>query len=286
MVSLSQNTERLLEHDGMAGRYCQDSDTSGNTTSKTAIFSPIRRYLRFTTFALIAGYMMTYKCGTWSEEEVSYLRLNYLEQSNAEMAHYLGRDVISIDNKMHKLKLIRPDALRRKISSVTWFRKGQVPHNKGKKCPNRPGMMATQFKHSNIPPQTKHDGCISIRTENNGHGGRRKIKYIRVALAQWRYLHHVIWEKEHGPIPENHVLRFKNGNTLDVRLENLELISRADNARKNTNRKKARLSDGNILNNLAWSNPELKEHIKKHAPELIDLKRQALILTSKIQEAA
>lgn len=38
------------------------------------------------------------------------------------------------------------------------------------------------------------------------------------------YLHRMVWEEANGPVPPRHQLHFKNGDKLDVRIENLELV--------------------------------------------------------------
>lgn len=44
----------------------------------------------------------------------------------------------------------------------------------------------------------------------------------------WRQAHHILWEEAHGPIPPGHIVAFKDGNTENVVLENLELMSKAE----------------------------------------------------------
>lgn len=42
----------------------------------------------------------------------------------------------------------------------------------------------------------------------------------------WVPKHRYVWEQEHGEIPENKVILFKDGNTLDCRIENLFVVDR------------------------------------------------------------
>ncbi len=98
------------------------------------------------------------------------------------------------------------------------FKKGQKPHpNAGTKGPN-----STSFKPGNRPKNWRPVGAK--RTTVDG--------YIEIKTAdpnQWESLHTVLWQQAHGKIPENHVVAFKNGDKTDIRLENLELLTRAEN---------------------------------------------------------
>lgn len=69
------------------------------------------------------------------------------------------------------------------------------------------------------------------------HNGRKytaqktcgKHRYLRATVGRGagreRYLHHVVWEAAHGPIPRGHKVAFKDGNHLNCTLENLELLT-------------------------------------------------------------
>lgn len=50
----------------------------------------------------------------------------------------------------------------------------------------------------------------------------------------WPLLNRHTWEQHHGPIPPKHIVAFKDGDRSNCAIENLELISMADNARRNT----------------------------------------------------
>jgi hypothetical protein len=68
-----------------------------------------------------------------------------------------------------------------------------------------------------------------IGTERISKDGylERKINDELPPQRRWRAVHLVVWEAAHGPLPKGHVIVFKNGNKRDIRLENLECISRA-----------------------------------------------------------
>lgn len=88
----------------------------------------------------------------------------------------------------------------------------------------------TQFKKGGLPPNTKHDGAISLRHDKTGVS----YYYIRIAKAKWMLLHQKIYQDAHGPIPKNHIIVFKDRNPLNVTLENLECITREENMHRNS----------------------------------------------------
>ena len=47
-------------------------------------------------------------------------------------------------------------------------------------------------------------------------------------------MHRVVWEQHHGPIPPKHVVRFKDGNTMNWDISNLEMISQTGKMECNT----------------------------------------------------
>lgn len=52
---------------------------------------------------------------------------------------------------------------------------------------------------------------------------------IKIAQpSQWIFLKQKIWEDANGPIPENHVIGYKDGNKDNCVLENLELVDKRD----------------------------------------------------------
>ena len=113
------------------------------------------------------------------------------------------------------------------------FPKGHVPANKGQKMSNLvyEKVKATMFKKGQKPHNTsKADGTITIRKDSVGN----TYKYIRIALGKWLPLHQHIWYEANGKYnTSTHCLWFINGNSLDVRLDNLELITRSQNIRRN-----------------------------------------------------
>ena len=62
---------------------------------------------------------------------------------------------------------------------------------------------------------------------------RVKVNNNKPFHQQWRPLAHVVWEHAHGPLPPGFALWFKDRNSRNCRLENLEPVTRADVLKRN-----------------------------------------------------
>jgi hypothetical protein len=61
--------------------------------------------------------------------------------------------------------------------------------------------------------------------------------YIEVKIAEprtFKLKHRHAWEQAHGPIPKGHNVVFRDGDTMNCKPENLELVSNAENMKRNT----------------------------------------------------
>lgn len=112
------------------------------------------------------------------------------------------------------------------------FKKGSQPWNTGKT-----GYMTantTSFKPGQDPPNRRQvgsericskDGYVIIKTD--------AINPYTGFVGYWRHKHVVIWEKHHGPVPEGMIVVFKNSDKTNIRIDNLELITRGEHAVRN-----------------------------------------------------
>jgi hypothetical protein len=108
------------------------------------------------------------------------------------------------------------------------FKKGQTPWNKGQHYNPRNG--GTRFTEGHKPKNTKHDGAVTIRTDDG-----REYKYIRISEGNWMLLHVKNWIDANGPVPDGMIVVFKKPNIPDrENISNLELITRAENMKRNT----------------------------------------------------
>jgi len=115
--------------------------------------------------------------------------------------------------------------------------------------------------------------------------GGKSYKYICLALGSWKPLHIYNWEKTNGKIPKGHCLWFKNGDTMNCELSNLELITRAENMNRNSGA--IHLSDRMVATYLTVNSKkvdyELKSELLKHE-DLIQAKRNELLLNRKLKK--
>lgn len=183
----------------------------------------------------------------WTERGIAKLRELYPHRYCRDIARELRISRARVYCKAAKLGLKKSAAFMkrelaargrrlRQAGATHQFPKGHVPANKGLRRPGwAPGRMReTQFKKGHISTRwdpefyvigalrVNSDGCLDMR-----------ISFAHGALG-WRALHLILWEDAHGPLPAGYCLRFGDGDKLNVDLPNLELITRAENMRRNT----------------------------------------------------
>lgn len=183
---------------------------------------------------------------SWSEADLQLLRREYPDATMARLVELLGRDkfrIYAMANSLglHKSAAFHADAKRSgrfdklcRAGENFRFPKGHVPANKGTRRPGySPGRMAsTQFKKGQ-KPHTYRFKVGDTRINTDGYIDR-KIREDLVGAKNWRALHRILWEEKHGPVRRGHVVIFKDGNKLNCVLNNLELITLADNLRRNS----------------------------------------------------
>lgn len=115
------------------------------------------------------------------------------------------------------------------------FKKGQAPHNKGKKM--------SKEMYEKLRPTMFQKGCCHnarpVGTERVDRDG-----YVRIKVAQpnkWELKHVVVWESYYGKVPEGHLIIFLDGDKHNFDIDNLQIITLAENLF--LNKKRMRFND-------------------------------------------
>lgn len=174
----------------------------------------------------------------FSPEEDAFLKNNYLSVPAKRMAKMLGRCEGTARQRMKLLGIIVPPEVVEKFKQDSYIKKGNISFNKGKKQSEYMTAEAikrtkkTRFKKGNLPHNTKSkNGVISIRKDAKT---KRPYKHIRVSIGKWKMLHVVKWETKHGKVPRGKIVVFKDGNSMNCALKNLQLMTREENMKRNT----------------------------------------------------
>lgn len=157
----------------------------------------------------------------WTDEQVAFLKENYKRYGDTELAQMFGEvwhkekgwDKKHIEKKRRYLNLKRTkaekDAIRESHKAAGVYKLGS--------------------KHTWDNRGRAAIGEKRMWKDRNGY----QFMVIKTATGFVHYAPY-LWSQLHGEIPEGHVVRLKDGNAANVVAENLELITMAENARRNS----------------------------------------------------
>lgn len=187
----------------------------------------------------------------WTEIEITILHRFYPDYMTRAIADALGRTERQVYSKAAALGLKKsPEYLATPKSGrtngsqggATRFKKGMTPWNKGKpgSTGTHPNSRRTQFKKGEMSGAAQHNYVPvgSLRITKDGYLERKVTDDHPVPARRWVALHRLVWEAANGPVPKNHIVRFKGGMRTavedEVTHDRLECISRAENMRRNS----------------------------------------------------
>lgn len=185
------------------------------------------------------------------KNENEYIQAHYLDTTIKEIARRLGRSASFVKGRLAKMGLEIPEEIRRARQASTRFKPGELSWNAGRpqtEWMSQEGLSKVKqnlFKKGHTPLNATFDGCITLRTDNRGV----KYQFIRTSKGVWEFHHRWLWELAHGKIPKDHVVAFKDGNTMNCVIENLECISKAINAVRNKTKTTPEIAQAIILTN-------------------------------------
>lgn len=190
---------------------------------------------------------------TWLSEEIDMLRTLYPNHTAKFVANVLGREVGSIYRKAFEMGVEKSDEFWKSDQSgqvqrgqqdprmqATQFKKGHMSWNKGTKGITglHPSSRATQFKKGRPPQESRNYLPIgSLRLSKDGWLERKVTDDHPVPARRWVAEHRLVWEREHGPIPDGHIVIFKDKHRTvvpeEITVDRLECITKAENLRRN-----------------------------------------------------
>lgn len=157
----------------------------------------------------------------YTDEMKQFILDNYKGRYNQELADLFNQKF----NTNITSRTIKSYKANNKLNSglTGKFRKGQTPHNKGKKMPKEvyEKVKHTMFAKGNVPPNHRPVG--SERISKDG--------YIEVKVAEpnkWRLKQRVVYEEAKGKIPESCPIIFLDGNKRNFDIDNLRCITRSE----------------------------------------------------------
>lgn len=228
----------------------------------------------------------------WTKQQIQCLRHIYPKYRKPVrgLVKRLGHSLKLIYGKAKELRLKRkynPGSIREgeRRSPGTEFKKGKAAYPRYGFKKGIHYSRATEFKKGHQPANTKYNGCIRIRIDTNDKTGKiRRYKWIRIRKHKWIMYHVYVWKKKYGRIPKDHIIVFRDGNTMNCRPNNLMCIDRQQHM-ENTRYKDRSIARYIASNGLGRVDKKLMEEIIKH-PELLELKRKQMMLNKAIREAA
>lgn len=181
----------------------------------------------------------------WTNKERAYLKKHYPNKPTKEVAEVLGVSLRYAYMQASLLGLTKSDkyraqelqrqAVRLRVVGVAYrIKKGQEPPNKGRKQSDYMTKEAiartakTQFKKGTIPPNYQPVGYERMTID-----GYTEIK-TGEGLRMFKLKHRVEWEKVNGNIPRGLILVCKTDDKQNCHPSNWELITRAENMKRNT----------------------------------------------------
>jgi hypothetical protein len=238
----------------------------------------------------------------WTPQMIAFLKENYQDYTNKQLADSLGLKLTSVRMKLYELGYKRMDLeywsieqikfLKSKYKTIGDTELAEIFNSKWKKNKGwNKKHIEKKRKQLNLK-RTKEE--INAINNKNIKSGRFAICPIKMwdkrgrtpvgALKVWKHIdgrplvviklkegfvHYApyLWKQLNGDIPEGMLVRLIDGNALNVVPENLKLVTRAEHAILNVKTKMQYPLEfrqaKSLLNQL---NKKIKEHAKRKKP--------------------
>jgi hypothetical protein len=162
-----------------------------------------------------------------------YIIENYPDMTARELSDATGKPVWYVYGLAQKLGLKKSEAFLNSNKSGrmnkgsdrgknTQFKEGLKPWNKGTKglcSPNKHSFATGHVPHNALP-----DWAESVRIDSKS--GRKYLLLKLPGVRKLVFKHVWLWLQHHNEVPDGHVVVFKDGNTMNCVIDNLECITR------------------------------------------------------------
>ena len=163
------------------------------------------------------GELMKGKSKLFSQEQVEFIKSNYGPMSRKELLAALNKEFnlnITIQQLVGFVK-------NNKINSgrTGYFKKGVPSWSKGTK-----GVLkgnSGSFKKGQVP-----HNWVPVGSERINSYGYHDTKVAEPNV--WVGKHILLWERVNGLVPDNHNIRFKDGDKNNITIENLILVNKSE----------------------------------------------------------
>lgn len=183
---------------------------------------------------------------TWTPALESRLRELFPAHCAADIAAQLGIGLSSVYYKAGRLGLRKSKAwIAERASEYNArpdhggrqhrFKPGHATWNKGTSFTAGGRSAETRFKpgHRGGKALALWHPVGALRINADGYM-QRKINDDLPMHKRWRAEHLLVWESANGPLPDGHIIVFKDGNRMNFAMDNLECITRRENMLRNT----------------------------------------------------
>lgn len=167
------------------------------------------------------------KAWCYKEAEDDFIKKNYRRLTDKEMSEKIGRTEASVKQRRIALRLVKVHRKPKHQQQAPPI----LPEKKVKRTPKR------------------QEGAVWEREIISRFGVVYRYKMTK-QNGKIIYYHRYIWELSNPPLSNSEIVRFKNNDTTDCRLENLYVCSRKASIKDNQNQKKSwstRKGKGNDL---------------------------------------
>lgn len=158
----------------------------------------------------------------YNQSQIDFIYANYTKM--------LKTEILKVINKMgceHTYSSLKAFYTKNKLVSGidTKMKKGHVSPNKGLKMDKKTyeKVKPTMFNKGHKPWNTHKIGDRCRVKDKSG------VYYWKQKVAEpdkWRFVAHLVWEENNGPIPEGHVITYLDGNADNYDISNLVCITR------------------------------------------------------------